>query len=179
MSFFIACAGYCGIIDITVKPAVTAMPKKRVTNGKLSALRNSRTLYAHADAVQDTEFRQNAFFDARDALQVKYEMLRRVSQEGASVSAAAKSFGLSRPAFYEARRAFQREGLAGLMRERPGPRRAHKLSAEVMACVDELLAAEKPQTLTKIIRIVQTRFAITVHRRSLERALARRAKKAR
>jgi transposase len=155
------------------------MPKKPATNAKLSALRKSRTLYPHAEAVRDTEFRQNAFFDPRDALQVKYEMLRRVSQEGASVSATAKSFGLSRPAFYEARRAFQREGLAGLMRERPGPRRAHKLSVEVMAYVEELLEADRPPLLTEIIRMVQARFGITVHRRSLERARARRAKKAR
>jgi hypothetical protein len=36
------------------------------------------------------------FFDPRDLVQVKYEMLRRVRIDGASVSQAARDFGFSR-----------------------------------------------------------------------------------
>ena len=50
---------------------------------------------------------------ARDLLQVKYEMLRRVREEGEPVSAAATRFGL-RPTFYTAQRAYETGGLPAL-----------------------------------------------------------------
>ena len=53
------------------------------------------------------------FFDARDLIQVKYEMLRHVSVDGASKADAAALFGMSRPTFYQAEAAFARDGLAG------------------------------------------------------------------
>ena len=68
------------------------------------------------------------FFDARDLVQVKYEMLRRARQDGSTVSDAAAAFGFSRPSFYEAKAAYESGGLPGLLPKRPGPRRAHKLS---------------------------------------------------
>jgi len=155
------------------------MTKKKSLNQKLTALRDSRTLYARANDVCDPDFLQNSFFDAHDRLQVKYEMLRRVSHEGASVRAAAAAFGMSRPAFYEAQRAFQQDGLAGLIPERPGPRRAHKLSTEVVEYAEEMLAQEEVPTLSVVLSAIQEHFGIQVHRRSLERALARRSKKVR
>lgn len=62
----------------------------------------------------------NSGFDPRDLVQVKYEMLRRVSAEGHSVVQSAKAFGLSRPSFYQAQAALQREGLAGLLAKKRG-----------------------------------------------------------
>ncbi len=155
------------------------MPKRKSVDPKLVELRRSGTLYAHADAVRDPRFGQNPFFDPRDALQVKYEMLRSVTSDGVSVSAAARLFGLSRPAFYEAQHAFQKAGLAGLIRERPGPRRSHKLSENVMKFVAGAREATPPPSLAEIVRSIKMRFGVSVHRRSLERAIARRTKKAR
>jgi hypothetical protein len=48
-------------------------------------------------------------------VQVKYEMLRRVQAEGKSVTDASAGFGFSRPSFYQALSAFERDGLAGLV----------------------------------------------------------------
>ena len=76
--------------------------------------------------VQDELFRTNEFFDPRDLVQVKYEMLRRAQVEGLPISQAAEGFGFSRPAYYHALEAFQAHGLPGLIRKRPGPKRAHK-----------------------------------------------------
>jgi hypothetical protein len=55
------------------------------------ALRHSQTLNSHPEQVVDPLFRgKDIFFDARDLLQVKYEMLRRVQLEGQPVSTTAK-----------------------------------------------------------------------------------------
>ena len=82
------------------------------------------------------------FFDPEDLVQVKYEMLRRVREDGRKVSETSAAFGFSRPSFYAAQAAFQTAGLPGLVPQRPGPRRAHKLSAPVLALLEEALAAE-------------------------------------
>jgi len=82
--------------------------------------------------VTDDRFRSGEFFDARDQLQVKYEMLRRVESDGYSVTHAAAAFGFSRPSFYQAQSAFQQGGLPGLVPRKRGPRQAHKLTAEVI-----------------------------------------------
>ena len=67
------------------------------------------------------------FFDPHDIVQVKYEMLRRVVEDGQPVSEAIRAFGFSsRQAFYRARLAFEHHGLAGLM---PGKRGAKKSAA--------------------------------------------------
>ncbi len=70
---------------------------------KVAALRIMRTLNPHPEAVRDPAFTQSdLFFDPRDLLQVKYEMLRRVLVEGQPVSSTAAAFGFSRPSFYAA-----------------------------------------------------------------------------
>ena len=52
--------------------------------------------------------------------------------------AAAAAFGFSRPSYYEAAAAVDRDGLGGLVPAKPGPRRAHKLTDEVIAYVRQL-----------------------------------------
>jgi hypothetical protein len=59
-------------------------------------------LNPHPGQVRDEAFLAEEFFDARDAAQVKYEMVRRVVVEGASVTATAAAFGYSRSAYYAA-----------------------------------------------------------------------------
>ncbi len=84
-------------------------------DAKCEALRQQGVLHTHPQDVIDPLFRCHAFFDARDLVQVKYEMLRRVRVEGLSITAAVTAFGFSRPAFYQAQAAYQRRGLPGLI----------------------------------------------------------------
>jgi len=116
------------------------------------------------------------FFDANDLVQVKYEMLRRVREEGQRVSQASVSFGFSRPSFYEAQAAFQESGLPGLLPQRPGPKRAHKLSEPVLDVLEAALAEDPTLNSTALAGLVQERFGLNVHPRSVERALQRRRK---
>src|SRR5882724_6576498 len=68
---------------------------------KQRALQESGTANPHAQDVQDPAFVDSDFFDPRDLIQVKYEMLRRVRTEGQSVAKATSLFGMSRPTFYK------------------------------------------------------------------------------
>jgi hypothetical protein len=97
---------------------------------KAAALRAERSLNPRPEAVSDERFVASEFFDSRDLVQVKYEMVRRVRVrvDGDAVSRSAAAFGFSRPSFYEAQAALEEGGLAGLVPARPGPRRAHKLT---------------------------------------------------
>ena len=71
---------------------------------KEAALAGARCLNPHPERVSDAEFLSSDFFDARDAVQVKYEMVRKVRAGGAPVTDAAAAFGYSRPAYYAAAR---------------------------------------------------------------------------
>ena len=153
------------------------MAKARRPDPKRQALRAQGVLHRHAEAVTDALFHQYDFFDSRDLMQVKYEMLRRVEAEGHSVTAAAAAFGLSRPSFYEARAAWQREGLAGLLPKKRGPRRGHKLTPEVVSFLERRRAEDARVSTVSLVREVEQRFGVRVHPRSVERALRRQQEK--
>jgi len=151
--------------------------KPKPADPKLIALRSSGTLHPHPDRVTDPLFAQHDFFDPRDTLQVKYEMIRGVQIDGQPISQVAKAFGCSRPAFYQALAAFKADGLAGLLPHKRGPQKAHKLSQEILAFVDQLRASEATLSTPQVLQRIHQQFDLVVHRRSLERALARRKKK--
>src|SRR5215472_15041920 len=108
---------------------------------KEAALAGARCLNPHPEQVTDAEFLASDFFDARDAVQVKYEMVRKVRAGGVPVTEAAAAFGYSRPAYYAAAAALESAGLQGLVPARPGPRGGHKLTEQVLAWAEEQLAA--------------------------------------
>jgi transposase len=151
------------------------MARKR-PDPKEEALRAARALNPRPEGVTASEFAVSEFFDARDLVQVKYEMLRRARQDGSTVSDAAAAFGLSRPSFYEAKAAYEAAGIPGLLPKRPGPRRAHKLSEAVVERLGEAAAAEPSLSSADLADLAQREFGLRVHPRSVERALARRPK---
>jgi transposase len=153
------------------------MAKTRPRNPKIDALRQQGSLNPHPDRVRDPLFAAADFFDARDLVQVKYEMVRRVRVDGHPVSRSAAAFGFSRPSLYQAHAALVRGGLAALVPKKPGPRRAHKLSNEVVDFLLRVRFAEPSLRPPELARRVRERFGRTVHPRSVERALARREKK--
>jgi len=152
---------------------------RRPPEGKARELARSRTLNPRPEAVSDEAFTSSGFFDARDLVQVKYEMVRRVETDGSSVSAAADAFGFSRQSYYTAAQALADEGLAGLVPAKPGPRGAHKLTGEVLDHLAGLRAADPDVRPAELAAAVASRFGVRVHPRSVERALARREADAR
>jgi transposase len=156
---------------------VTKKRKTPPSDPKSDALRGSGSLNAHPQAVTDPLFRSSDFCDARDLVQVKYEMLRRVRIEGRPVTESAAAFGFSRPSFYQAQLAFEQSGLSGLLPQKPGPRRAHKLSEEVVDFIVDLQSDDVALLPAELVERVEAHFGIKVHSRSIERALARRAQR--
>ena len=148
---------------------------RRGEDPKLAALRAERSLNLRPEAVGDEAFRESEFLDARDLVQVKYEMVRRVRLAGEPVSRTAAAFGFSRPSFYQAQAALEAGGLPGLVPARPGPRRAHKLSEEVVAFAQGRLEAEPSLRSAELAELIEERFGVRVHPRSVERALQRAA----
>jgi transposase len=146
---------------------------KRITDPKLAALRAERSLNPRPQDVVDEEFGSSEFFDSRDLVQVKYEMVRRVRVDGEPVSRSAAAFGFSRPSFYQAAAAVDAHGLAGLVPARPGPRRAHKLTEEIVAFAREAREADPSLRAADLAVLITERFAVSVHPRSVERALVR------
>ncbi len=154
------------------------MPRPK-SDPKTDALHEQGCLHPHPEKVTDEAFAGSAFFDPRDLVQVKYEMLRRVRADGQAVSRTAADFGLSRPSYYQAQAAFEAGGLPALLPKKPGPRRAHKLTEEVLAALREALAQRPELRSADLVGLARERFGISVHRRSIERALARPEKKRR
>ena len=134
----------------------------------------ARCLNPHPEQVTDPEFLASEFFDARDAVQVKYEMVRKVQAGGAPVTEAAAAFGYSRPAYYAAAAALEYSGLEGLVPARPGPRAGHKLTGQILAWAEEQLAADPGLRPAQLAGPIEEAFGVRVHPRSVERALARR-----
>lgn len=149
------------------------MAKKGARDDKAEALRAARSLNPRPETVTDEAFAASEFLDARDLVQVKYEMVRRARVDGDAVSRSAAAFGLSRPSFYEAAAALDSGGLGALVPERPGPRRAHKMAPAVVAFAEERLAADPSLRPRDLASAIAERFGISVHPRSVERALAR------
>ena len=128
------------------------MTRTRKPDPKLAALRESGTVNPHAQDVQDPAFIGSDFFDSRDLVQVRYEMLRRVRTEGHAIAEVAARFGVSRPTF-------------------------HKITDEVMRFIEEARAVDERVSPQMLVERIAAQFGLVVHRRTVERALARPKKK--
>src|SRR6202142_1694302 len=139
-------------------------PKSRV-------LLEESTLNPVPEKVHDPKFRDSEFFDPHDVVQVKYEMLRRLSVENASVSNTTAEYGVSRPTYYQTKTSFDEAGIAGLVPKKRGPRGPHKLQGKVLAFVEKQLIAGEPIRARELAKLVRREFSVKVHPRTIERAL--------
>lgn len=152
------------------------MARAKKTDPKIDALHQHGTLNPEPDAVVDPAFLEDEFFDPRDLVQVKYEMLRRVRCDRQSVVEAARRFGFSRPSFYKARSDFEHGGLPGLLPAKRGPRGPSKLTAAVLAFLAQQLAEDATLTAGVLAERIEQHLGRRLHPRTIERALARKKK---
>jgi transposase len=146
-------------------------------DNKLVALAAYGAVNPHPEAVTDALVAASAFLDARDLVQMRYEMVRRVQVDGQAVSQVAAAFGVSRQTVYQIQEAFRQAGLVGLLPRRRGPQQGHKLRPEVVAFLVQTRRAPGGVTVSALCQQVQDRFGITAHRRSIERVLTRPVKR--
>jgi len=155
-----------------------ARPRKP-NDDKTQSLKKYGAFNPHSNKVVEKMFSDSTleFFDPHDLVQVKYEMLRAVDKEGRSVKQASEAFGFSRPAFYQAQSQFKKGGVIGLVKKRPGPKSGHKLTADVLAFIEEKIEEGKPLRARKLAPLIREKFGKDVHPRTIERAVRRRKKK--
>lgn len=152
---------------------------KKAALSKAQILKQKKCFNKKAQQVDDPLFSQYDFFDPRDIIQVKYEMLRRVKKDGWTISKAAKSFGFSRPSFYSARRAFEEKGIPGLIPGTTGPKTPHKLTDELLNYISEQIRKDNPPAPSAMVKMIKEKFGLKIHVRTIQRALKKKGKKKR
>jgi transposase len=142
-------------------------------DSKAAALLADGALNPSPTKVGDPKFRAGDFFDPRDLVQVRYEMLRRVSVDNLPVTQVSAEYGVSRPTYYQAKASFGEAGLAGLVPKKKGPRGPHKLRGDLLAFVEKRIVPGKPLRARELARLIRKEFSIEVHPRTIERACGR------
>ncbi len=138
---------------------------------KTEALAEDGVLIPAPEKVRDPKFQEDGFFDPRDIVQVKYEMLRRASVEKASVTEVSEEYGVSRPTYYQAKADFDTGGMAGLVPKKRGPRGPHKIQGEVSAFLTAQISPGEPIRARELAKSLQKEFGLDVHPRTIERAV--------
>jgi transposase len=141
------------------------------TDPKAAALFEEGTLNPAPEKVGDPKFQAGEFFDPRDLVQVRYEMLRRVSIDRRSVTQTTTEYGISRPTYYQAQASFNAAGIAGLVPKKRGPRGPHKLQGDILAFVEKQHVAGEPIGARELAKLIQQKFSVDIHPRTIERAL--------
>lgn len=153
------------------------MSSSESKNEKILELKKNQCLNPKPQKTKDPLFLSRQFFDVHDLVQVKYEMLRKVLQENQSVKAASSLFGFSRVAFYQILATFEKKGLSGLMPNKRGPKQRHKLTPQIMEFVRDLREKKGILSPKALAHQIYEKFALRIHVRSLQRALATDKKK--
>jgi transposase len=136
---------------------------------KIAHLLETETFNPNAASVTDELFLNYDFFDPHDLMQVKYEMLRKVSEENCPVTEAVELFGISRPYYYKLKAAFAERGMSGLQPQKRGPKGAYKLTAEITPFIDQRLAENPRADNTGIAQQIAQHFEVKIHPRSIDR----------
>ena len=152
-------------------PGLTMSAKYDSKRSKTDVLIEQGTFNPTPEKVRDPKFQGSEFFDPHDAVQVKYEMLRRVSIDKVSVTEASDEYGVSRPTYYQAKGNFDMAGIAGLVPAKPGPRGPHKIDDEVLAFLQARLAPGEPVRARELAKLLRHELDIELHPRTIERVL--------
>jgi transposase len=139
---------------------------------KESYLQDHGVLNPHPENVQDELFLANEFFDPRDLLQVRYEMIRRHQIDKLSVLDTSKQFGVSRVTFYQIAGLYDSLGLIGLVPQKPGPKSPTKCTEEIIEFVRQQRSQQPDITWEILIQEVYEEFGVSLHHRTIERKLA-------
>jgi transposase len=123
--------------------------------------------------VEDRKFSlAHGFFDARDKVQVKYEMLRAHEVDGEIVSEAAPRFGYTRESFYTSKERFETEGIPGLVDRKRGRKGPDKLTEEILEFLRQSKRQDPRLSGVRLCEMVRERYGVKLHKRTVEKAVA-------
>jgi len=126
--------------------------------------------YNHrAGTVSNQLFEKFHFFDPHDIMQVKYEMLRAVEKDNCNIATTARAFGFSRVSFYQAKKEFEANGIAGLMPKKRGPKGSRKVSESDIEFAESLIGTH---TKAQIVARLKEERGVEISKRTLERQLS-------
>ena len=136
---------------------------------KQEVLRRNGSFNHRSDKVRADIFANSPFFDAHDLMQVKYEMLRSVERDKIDISSTAETYGFSRVSFYQIKKEFNENGIAGLMPKKRGPKGSRKITDDDVEFARGLVGI---YTKAQIIAILSNERDVEISKRTLERKLA-------
>jgi transposase len=148
------------------------MKQNQASKEKERYLQDYGVLNSHPERIQDELFLSNEFFDARDLIQVRYEMIRRHQIDKVSVLDTSKRFGVSRVTYYQVAGLYDRFCLIGLVPQKPGPKSPSKCTEEIIEFVTYQRLQQPDITWEDLIHKVYEEFGVSLHRRTIERGLA-------
>lgn len=109
------------------------------------------------------------FFDKRDVVQVKYEMIRAASNGEGSVTKIAGEHGFSRKSYYQASKAFDTGGIVALVPQKKGPRGPSKMNPDVSAFIDSYSSGHANAKAKELSAALEAEKGIRVHPRTIHR----------
>jgi transposase len=163
------------LLDISATAVFQWIMRRR--SSKRVFLQSAGAWNERADVVLSQLFQQSDFFDPRDKVQVKYEMLRAALVDEVAVSHASHQFGYSRESFYTAAELFHEKGLIGLVDSKRGPKQPRKLVSEAQQFLENEIAKNPEVSSAELAKRLAAELSIDVHRRSIERFRKERKKK--
>ena len=144
-----------------------------VNTSKTKTLIENGSFNKNANSVSSPMFKSNPYFDSRDLVQVKYEMLRAVKAGGINVSDASRQFGFSRTAYYKIEKRFCDAGVDGLCTQKTGPKFPSKITPDIIDFVSQIKEDDPGMTNDNIVGKIRDEKGISIHKRSLQRAQAK------
>lgn len=125
------------------------------------------------EQVEDQKFSLlHGFFDPRDKVQVKYEMLRAHEVDGENISEAAPRFGYTRESFYTNKERFETEGIPGLVDRKRGRKGPDKLTEEILEFLRQSKRQDPRLSGARLCGMVTERYGVKFHKRTVEKAVA-------
>ena len=139
---------------------------------KIQRLSETRTLNPDPESVTDPLFANSSFFDPKDLLQVRYEMVRSHIKETTLKETAAR-YGMSVATCVRLKRTYREGGLHALIPGRRGPRGPRKITPEMLDFAKEYLEHHGDTSIRTLAKLVSEQFEVSIHFSALHRALAK------
>jgi len=138
---------------------------------KEEILRETGSYNHHHGAVRANIFMTSPFFDKRDIVQVKYEMIRAGRKGEGSITEIASAYGFSRKSYYQISGAFEMGGLGALVPKKPGPKGPTKLNPELQEFIEKYFRENRNAKAGQAAAALEREKGIKVHTRTIYRYL--------
>ena len=142
-------------------------------DGKAEALREQGALHPHPGAVKDELFLESEFFDPRDLVMVKYEMLRARELEGEPLEQTCRRFGFTRESYRQILERFRAEGMFGLFDRKRGRKNPLKIGDKVQAFLCREHTRMPELGADELAARCEKEMGVSLSRRSVYRVLSK------